>query len=94
MRYSDIDEVREANERGGRHFFEESTLRFFDSIIEPEIYSGRFFVTSEKGPDEIRRWTVRRARRDGTIATCGEFQGHESADLAHEEAGRLGMETP
>ena len=45
-----------------------------------------YFVTSERGPDEIRRYTVRRACADGSIDTVGEFQEHATAAQAKSAA--------
>jgi len=86
-----MSEVRDANREAGFHFFDPDTMRFFDSRIETRLIDGRFFVTSEKGPDGVRRFTVRRAMPDGTINTVGDFQGHATrrdAEARIEEARR------
>ena len=75
-RYNSIDEIRSANRNAGRHFFDESTLRFFYSRIHDGVYEGRYFITSEKGPTNVRYYTVRRANEDATITTMGEFQNY------------------
>jgi hypothetical protein len=81
-----ISDIQRMNRRTGHHFFDEETMRFFDSIVYQGVYGGRFFVTSEEGPNKIRRWSVRRARPDGSILTVGDFQGHTSHDDAIEAA--------
>jgi hypothetical protein len=48
-----------------------------------------FFVSSEQGPDGVRRWTVRRLDPDGAIETEGEFQGFRSRDAADRAARRF-----
>lgn len=68
----------------GGHFFDPSSMRFFDSRIESrEPINGRYFVTSEKfhgssdssGP---RLFTLRVVSDDGDISTVGDFQAYVS----------------
>lgn len=96
--YRSIAEIKAANEAIGQTWFSEGTMRFFDSIIEPEVYGGRFFLTSERDatgtPGQSawhgkRRWTVRRANDDGTIDTVGEFGQFASKARASQRAGGL-----
>ena len=94
MTFNSIADVKERNKETGHYFFDPDSMRFFQSTIGRTLYGGRFFVTSETGPDHVTRWTVRRAHPDGTIATCGEFQRYSTRDAAKKEARRLGEETP
>jgi hypothetical protein len=73
-----MQEVREANVRADFHWFDASTLRFFDSHYGRTLYSpGSFFLSSEKGPNGIRAYSIRQAQPDGSIETVGEgFQGY------------------
>lgn len=80
-----IAQVREANRGAGFHFFDRDTMLFFDSRVLRGLYGGRFFVTSEKGPDGVRAYTVREASEDGRIDTVGEFQGWPTAERARWE---------
>lgn len=86
MRFNTISDVIDHNRATGHHFFDADTMRFFNSRVETGLMRGRFFVTSEKGPDGIRAYTVRRARDDGSVETVGEggFQGYETLDDATE----------
>jgi len=68
-----IEQVKAANAAIDHHFFEADTLRFFKSHVSPDIYGGRFFVTSEKPPYGDRMFTVRMARDSGEIRTIGAF---------------------
>ena len=78
-----MEDVKRRNVEAGQHFFDEETMRFFDSRIETELI-GQFFVTSECGPNDIRAFTVRRPEDNGSIATVGEFQGHATLfDAVH-----------
>lgn len=83
--YTSINQIIAANEKRGHHFFDRDTLRGFGSRICPEIYQGRYFITSERDRGVStsygfmqawggeRRYTVRRANDDGSIDTVGEF---------------------
>ncbi len=91
MSFKTIAEVRAANKAAGHHFFERSTMRFFDSAVESALYGGRFFVTSEKGPvaESVRRYTVREAFPDGKVSTSGAFQAYRTLEDAREALRRL-----
>lgn len=80
--YKTMADVRAANHSIGNHWFEPDTMRFFKSKISDTLYDGRWFWTSEQGPDEVRRWSIREANPDGTISTVGEFQGYGTAAAA------------
>jgi hypothetical protein len=73
-----MQEVRAANQKADFHWFDPSTLRFFDSHPGRTLYSpGSFFLSSEKGPNGIRAYSIRQAQPDGSIETVGEgFQGY------------------
>ncbi len=80
--YSTMADVIAANESIGAHWFDRSSMRFFKTKIESRLICGHRFITSEKGPDEVRRYTVRDARPDGTIDTVGDFQGYRTLAAA------------
>lgn len=58
------------------HFFDRDTMRFFNSRIGSVTYSHdrAYFVTSERGPDRVRRYTARVMDIDGDIHDIGGFQ--------------------
>jgi len=94
MTFTTIDDIRRANERLGHHFFESAAMRFFASRVLADVFpaadgSGAYFVTSERGPDMARRYTVRLARSDGSVVTAGEFQAYGSARAAKAAARHL-----
>jgi len=94
MTYFTIRAIKAANKERGHHFFEASTMRFFDSRILEGVINGRYFVTSERfhgsnGYVADRRYTVRRAKDDGEINTEGEFQAYRTAGQARKAAKRL-----
>lgn len=84
-----IADIKAKNRQIGHHWFDADTLRFFDSKIYPRLYhvtEGAYFVTSERGPDLVRKYTVRFAKSSGKIETVGEFQQYATHDGANEAA--------
>lgn len=74
-----ISAIREANRAAGFHFFDPSSMRFFDSRVLAGVIGGKYFVTSERftysdGTAEPRRYTVRSIDNAGRIDTVGDFQ--------------------
>jgi len=77
------------------HWFEPKTMRFFKSRVLLRVYGGRYFVTSEKGPNGVRAYSVREVTEDGSdISTVGEFQGWPTEATAKAEATRLASLLP
>ncbi len=68
--FKNMTEVKKANKDAGHHFFDKSTMQFFDSRIESRLIGGRVFVTSEQYEDEPRHYAVRSVNDDGTIDTA------------------------
>ena len=87
-RYDSILEIEQHNRAKGFHFFDPSTMRFFNSRIHDQVYGGNVFVTSEKGPDDVRRYTVRRMTETGRINMVGDFQQYASRSGAHAAAAK------
>ena len=85
--WATIDQIERANSYAGQHFFGPDERRFFKSRISERTWYGRIFTTSEKGPDGIRRYTVRQQRPDGSIDSLGGFQAYETASQARKAAG-------
>ena len=72
--YPTIDSLVQANRAAGQHFFDASTMRFFNSRVCRKII-GNYFVTSERfDASTPRRYTIRRINDDGHVETVGEFQ--------------------
>lgn len=89
--YRTMDDVIAANRQVGGHWFDRGAMGFFNCKIESGAVAihddvGRptraRFITSEKGPDEVRRYSIREAQPDGTIDTVGEFQQYRTRDAA------------
>lgn len=69
----DMQDIKQANRDAGFHFFDRDTMRFFDSRILSQVYSGPggvFFVTSERGPAGPRGYTVRQRLENGDVTTA------------------------
>lgn len=72
------------------HFFDRGTMRFFNSIVYPNVRTGKdgwYFVTSEQYSDTAHRlFSVRKMGKNGTIDTIGKFQGYHCFNDALEAA--------
>lgn len=74
-----ISDLRAMNQRAGYHFFERSTMRFFNSRVERNVKMcdrGWLFITSEQYERQARKWTLRLMTPDGDTKTIGGFQAH------------------
>ena len=77
-----MQEIVNANVNAGHYFFSADTIRFFKSRYCGEPFTcakGTFFVTSERGPNEIRSYTVRFTVDGSDIETVGEFETLQGA---------------
>ncbi len=93
-RYADTEHwnmelIQAANADAGLYWFEPDTLRFFRSRVGYQVYQGPggiYFVSSEKGPSEIRAFTVRKFNpEDASIDTSGPFN-ELTRSVAHRRA--------
>ena len=81
--FKTLTEVKQENKAIGNYWFERSTMRFFNSVIESRLMADGFFITSERMELNFpKRYTVRRAQEDGSIMTVGKFQGYSDLKLA------------
>ena len=79
---------------GSGHYFEPSTMRFFDSrVLERVIHDGAgkvYFVTSERFDSRSPRlYSVRSMNSEGSIDTVGKFQEYGTAKQAQGVIKRL-----
>lgn len=88
--YRCMDDIQKRNRVGGGHWFEPSSMRFFASRVQGSFYGSKdgraYFVSSERGPNGRRAYSVRVAEPDGNIRTVGEFQGYPTGRAAHPAA--------
>lgn len=84
--WHDVDEIAQANRRAGGHWFDADAKRFFRSRCDGPVIGGRLFVSSEKGPDERRLYTIRVALDDGSITDLDGFQRYGTRKAAETAA--------
>jgi hypothetical protein len=91
MHHHSIESIKRANREAGLNWFAPDSMRFFGSRILSGVYSGRFFVTSERcrWGDHDRLYSVRVACPDGSIDTVGAFQAYRTARQAKAAARKL-----
>lgn len=99
--WASLTQIMAANERRGHHFFDRATMRGFGSIVYPDIFWGRYFVTSERDRGVMtsygwmqanngrRLYSVRRAEDDGAITTVGDFCQFTTRRQAERYAAQL-----
>lgn len=87
--FGSIYEGQRAIEATGSHFFSPETMRYWGSRILSHLYAGRIFVTSERGWDDTRRYTVRAFTYDesgqltiGSVSEPGEYTNAADAKRA------------
>lgn len=77
----------------GSHWFDLSSMRFFNTRLGQEVFGGRYFVSSEKyNYNAPRLFTVREVTwEDGrmSIGTVGEFQQYRTRGQAQAAARKL-----
>lgn len=74
--YKNIEEIISEAKSAGSHFFDESSMRWFNSRINRTIYGGCYFITSEKDnmrPETPRQWSIRIYKGGLDIDTVGKF---------------------
>lgn len=95
-----IEDIISANKQAGQHWFDDGTMQFFSSIVEPKVYRGCYFITSEqyeltsideaKGmPQPPRAWTIHMVTPRGWVRTIGDYQQYASFQDAEAEASKL-----
>ena len=86
--FTTIEQIKTASYNVGSHWFEHSSMRFFNSRILSDVFHGAggvYFVSSEKGPNGIRRHTVRKFNPEtADISSFGPFN-----ELTRERALRI-----
>lgn len=86
-----MQEAIKVHEAAGLYFFNERTMRFFNSRIVSSHVLANWFVTGERlGYNDEERFTVRHIDWDtGSITTVGEYQQYDTADEAMAEVRKL-----
>jgi hypothetical protein len=72
--FKTLKAIERANKKIGHHWFDKDTKSFFGSIVYPEIYGGKYFISWEYTYDgKHRRYTIRMTEENGAIKTVGNF---------------------
>lgn len=81
-----ITTVEELENAHSGYFFTDDSMRYFASIIEPGVWGGCVFITSERDKtgrawEGRRRWTVRAIDEHGQIISGehGQFASRKAA---------------
>jgi len=83
MKGMSLHNFKDLNRQKGFHFFLSDTTRFFNSKISNWDFDTGYFITSEKGPNGKRGYTLRRGNFEtGIVETIGEFQEYKNIYLA------------
>ena len=81
--FKTIKEIKQANRSRGYHFFDDASMKFFNSRIETGVLHGEYFITSEQfNYTSPRLFTIRKVKANGQVITIGEFQHYRSLDEA------------
>jgi len=86
-KYIPINEIITINRNSGRHFFEQSTMRFFKSRTQEygiELDNYIYFITSEQFDyDHKHLYTIRvMCKYCGAVEEIGGFQNYETMQKA------------
>lgn len=97
--YTSIDQIKAQHAAYTGHspagfFFSPGAMRGFHTRVFPEVYGGRWFITSNQcvhtnGHRDPRTYTVHRASDEGDIVNEPECQHLSSASLAKKKAREL-----
>jgi len=81
--FSCIEEIKIANKQINNYWFENKTMRFFNSVIESKVLYGWYFITSERTSEILpRKYTIRKALPTGKIENVGKFQKYDNVEDA------------
>jgi len=87
--FTSISEIKQTNRENGYYFFSKDTVKFFNSKTHRGVYGGRYFITSEqfvslRGVSHDRKYTIRKAHKDGAIDTVDTFQQFKTLQQARD----------
>jgi len=88
-----LDQVKRAAYGAGSHWFDRSTIRYFNSRVGKRVHpvpGGALFISSEQfSLTSPRLYSVRSCTIEGEIDTVGEFQQYATNSAAHTAASSL-----
>lgn len=89
MTFFTIQQIRQANEEIGHHWFEPATMRGFSSRVSGPVIGGHFVSSERQSMSHPRLYTIRVVSAAGVVGTVGDFQGYTSKRAALAEIRRL-----
>ena len=79
-------ELKAVNKANGMFWFSKQTMSIFKSKVHGGIIGEKYFITSECGPSEIRKWSIRTFDEKGDIDTVGDFRVYLTLEEARQAA--------
>ena len=92
--FNNVNEVRSFNKSIGHHWFDSSSMRFFNSRINgaDKLINKRFFISSEQfDASSPRLYTIRLVLPNGEVGTYGEFQAYKTRKEAIKAAHSIAI---
>lgn len=85
-RFSEVGAIKRHSWKQGNYWFTPDTMRFFNTRLCSTVCigsNGIFFVSSDVGPDEVRRYTVRKYNPStGMVATHSTLGRYKTRTMA------------
>ena len=88
--WSSMQQVKRTNKEAGRNWFSPASMRFFKTRLSREIVCDRYFVSSERGPNGLRLYSIRMVADDASIKTIGKLQAFDSSRQAIAAIKKIG----
>jgi len=81
-----IAQIRQHNKAAKQHWFDERSMKYFNTRIEIEPDENHIFITSETPDDDTpRKFSLRQYHpRCGMVDTLGEFWKYKTLDEAED----------
>ena len=100
VHFDSIGEIKRLMVAMGSHWWDDSSMRYFNSKVYGPVYAGRYFVTSERdgAPYDVaawngaRRYTIRECT-NGDLKTIGEFGQYPTLASARRAAAAISPAT-
>lgn len=90
-----IEDIEAQNKAAGKNFFDSAQVYWWKSQISSRVHDGPggiFFVTSEPGYDNVRRWSVRQFIPETGAVKTAAWSKYGSASQAQSAAAKFARE--
>lgn len=81
-----LDDIKRANKRAGRHFFDAETMAHWNSVVYPEVFDAgdevALFITSEAPEGQRRRYAVRISQGNGCVKNLTRMRTIRTHEMA------------